>query len=93
MTRIIVLIRHSEKWNEKNCYIKYSIDGIVLSEYASYSDLIEDNDAPMEMCNDMDVRIYAQLKSDTLSLIETIGDNSVDVFDGVNNLIITNRNQ
>ncbi|KAK6780254.1 hypothetical protein RDI58_022438 [Solanum bulbocastanum] len=31
--------------------------------------------------------------SDTLPLIETICNNPVDIFDGVNNLIITNRNQ
>ncbi|KAG5582692.1 hypothetical protein H5410_053319 [Solanum commersonii] len=40
MATITVLIRHSEKWSEENCYVEYSIDRIlVLKEYASYSDL------------------------------------------------------
>ncbi|KAG5624016.1 hypothetical protein H5410_009234 [Solanum commersonii] len=29
MATIIVLIQHSEKWTEENCYVEYSIDGIV----------------------------------------------------------------
>ncbi|KAG5622764.1 hypothetical protein H5410_007982 [Solanum commersonii] len=41
MATIIVLIRHSKKWSEENCYVEYSIDGIVLKEYASYSDLVD----------------------------------------------------
>ncbi|KAG5624668.1 hypothetical protein H5410_009886 [Solanum commersonii] len=40
MATITVLIRHSEKWSEENCYVEYSIDMIlVLKGYASYSDL------------------------------------------------------
>ncbi|KAH0724524.1 hypothetical protein KY284_000389 [Solanum tuberosum] len=41
MATITVLIRHSRKWSEENCYVEYSIDGIVLKEYASYSDLVD----------------------------------------------------
>jgi len=84
MATITVLIRHSGKWSEENCYVEYSIDGIVLKEYASYSDLVdlisvqlnvdltkkcikikytvEGNDTPMEIRNDMGVRVYVQLK-------------------------------
>ena len=81
---ICVLIRHSGKWSDENCYVEYNIDGIVLKEYASYSDLvnvisvqlnidltkkcmkikytIEGDDPPMEIRNDMGVRLYIQLK-------------------------------
>lgn len=81
---ICVLIRHSGKWSDENCYVEYNIDGIVLKEYASYSDLvdvisvqlnvdltkkcmkikytIEGDDTPMEIRNDMGVRLYVQLK-------------------------------
>ncbi|KAH0645329.1 hypothetical protein KY284_033213 [Solanum tuberosum] len=84
MATITVLIRHSVKWSEENCYVEYSIDRIVLKEYASYSDLVdlisiqlnvdltkkcmkikytvEGNDTPMEIRNDMGVRVYVQLK-------------------------------
>ncbi|KAH0660439.1 hypothetical protein KY289_029187 [Solanum tuberosum] len=41
MATITVLIRHSGKWSEENFYVEYSIDGIVLKEYASYSDLVD----------------------------------------------------
>ncbi|KAH0732626.1 hypothetical protein KY289_003814 [Solanum tuberosum] len=41
MATITVLIQHSGKWSEENCYVEYSIDGIVLKEYASYSDLVD----------------------------------------------------
>ncbi|XP_049410658.1 uncharacterized protein LOC125873853 [Solanum stenotomum] len=41
MATITILIRHSGKWSEENCYVEYSIDGIVLKEYASYSDLVD----------------------------------------------------
>ncbi|KAK6791436.1 hypothetical protein RDI58_010517 [Solanum bulbocastanum] len=41
MATITVLIRHSENWSEENWYVEYSIDGIVLKEYASYSDLVD----------------------------------------------------
>ncbi|KAG5583713.1 hypothetical protein H5410_044147 [Solanum commersonii] len=41
MATITILIRHSGKWSEENFYVEYSIDGIVLKEYASYSDLVD----------------------------------------------------
>jgi len=41
MASLTILIRHAGKWNDENCYIEYSIDGIVLKEYTSYSDLVE----------------------------------------------------
>ncbi|KAK4727050.1 hypothetical protein R3W88_031967 [Solanum pinnatisectum] len=41
MATITVLIRHSGKWSEENCYVEYSIEWIVLKEYASYSNLVD----------------------------------------------------
>ena len=159
MATICVLIRHSGKWSDENCYVEYNIDGIVLKEYASYSDLvnvisvqlnidltkkcmkikytIEDDDTPMEICNDMGVRLYVQLKkmntqigvyplyvsiydidivysdsgetsiegnvlqleynqelngvNDTLAIVPTFADQTIDAFDCENDLIIMNR--
>ncbi|KAH0692990.1 hypothetical protein KY285_020087 [Solanum tuberosum] len=161
MANMTVLIRHSGNWSEENWYIEYSIDGIVLKEYVSYSDLVdlisgqlnidlttkcmkikyivEGNDTPMKIRNDMGVRVYVQLKNintqfgvyplcisifdidivysdsgetfiegdvlqleynqeligtnDTLPIVPTFGYQLEDVFDGRNDLIITNRAQ
>ncbi|KAK6791783.1 hypothetical protein RDI58_010864 [Solanum bulbocastanum] len=41
MATITVLIQHSRKLSEENCYVEYNIDGIVLKEYASYYDLFD----------------------------------------------------
>jgi len=40
MASLTVPIRHSGKWNTSNCYVDYSIDGILIKEYASYNDLV-----------------------------------------------------
>lgn len=34
-----MLIRHSRKWNNENCYANYTIDEIVIKEHASQGDL------------------------------------------------------
>lgn len=84
MGTISILIRHSEIWNEDNCYVQYAVEAIMIKEYATYRELIEeiakqinihlsfkcvkikcsvdDNDAPLDIHNDMDVRVYISLK-------------------------------
>ncbi|XP_075105019.1 uncharacterized protein LOC142179096 [Nicotiana tabacum] len=41
MTSLTVLLRHSGKWNGESNYVEYSIEGILIKEYASYNDLVE----------------------------------------------------
>ncbi|XP_070003404.1 uncharacterized protein LOC142165732 [Nicotiana tabacum] len=41
MTSLTVLLRHSGKWNIESNYVDYSIEGILVKEYASYSDLVQ----------------------------------------------------
>ncbi|OIT31483.1 hypothetical protein A4A49_58064, partial [Nicotiana attenuata] len=39
MASLTVLLRHSGKWNSESNYVDYSIEGILIKEYASYNDL------------------------------------------------------
>ncbi|XP_009598740.1 uncharacterized protein [Nicotiana tomentosiformis] len=40
MASLTVLLRHSGKWNSENNYVDYSIEGILIKEYATYNDLV-----------------------------------------------------
>ncbi|XP_019257675.1 PREDICTED: uncharacterized protein LOC109235882 [Nicotiana attenuata] len=40
MASLTVLLRHSGKWNDESNYIDFSIEGILIKEYASYNDLV-----------------------------------------------------
>jgi len=40
MASLTVLLRHSGKWNSESNYVDYSIEGILIKEYASYNDLV-----------------------------------------------------
>ncbi|XP_075092375.1 uncharacterized protein LOC142172611 [Nicotiana tabacum] len=40
MASLTVLLRHSGKWNDKGNYIDFSIEGILIKEYASFNDLV-----------------------------------------------------
>ncbi|XP_027774853.1 uncharacterized protein LOC114078357 [Solanum pennellii] len=58
----LLLIRHSGKWSDENCYVEYNIDGIVLKEYASYSDLV----------NVISVQLNIDLTKKCMKIIYTI---------------------
>nr|XP_016498859.1 PREDICTED: uncharacterized protein LOC107817522 [Nicotiana tabacum] len=40
MASLTVLLRHSGKWNDEGNYINFSIEGILIKEYASFNDLV-----------------------------------------------------
>ncbi|XP_019231148.1 PREDICTED: uncharacterized protein LOC109212000 [Nicotiana attenuata] len=40
MASLTVLLRHSGKWNDESNYEDFSIEGILIKEYASYNDLV-----------------------------------------------------
>ncbi|OIT23336.1 hypothetical protein A4A49_57278, partial [Nicotiana attenuata] len=40
MASLIVLLHHSGKWNDEGNYIDFSIEGILIKEYASFNDLV-----------------------------------------------------
>ncbi|XP_016472222.2 uncharacterized protein LOC107794257 [Nicotiana tabacum] len=40
MASLTVLLRHSGKWNDEGNYIDFSIERILIKEYASYNDLV-----------------------------------------------------
>ncbi|XP_070020509.1 uncharacterized protein [Nicotiana sylvestris] len=40
MASLTVLLRHSGKWNDEGNYIDFSIEGILIKEYASFNDLV-----------------------------------------------------
>ncbi|OIT35427.1 hypothetical protein A4A49_56438, partial [Nicotiana attenuata] len=40
MASLTVLLRYSDKWNSESNYVDYSIEGILIKEYASYNDLV-----------------------------------------------------
>ncbi|XP_070018058.1 uncharacterized protein [Nicotiana sylvestris] len=40
MASLTVLLRHSVKWNDEGNYIDFSIEGILIKEYASFNDLV-----------------------------------------------------
>ncbi|OIT36863.1 hypothetical protein A4A49_61017, partial [Nicotiana attenuata] len=40
MASLTVLLRHSGKWNDEGNYVDFSIEGILIKEYASYNDLV-----------------------------------------------------
>ncbi|OIT36089.1 hypothetical protein A4A49_58980, partial [Nicotiana attenuata] len=40
MASLTVLLRHSGKWKDKSNYVDFSIEGILIKEYASYNDLV-----------------------------------------------------
>ncbi|OIT20981.1 hypothetical protein A4A49_65069, partial [Nicotiana attenuata] len=40
MASLTELLRHSGKWNDESNYVDYSIEGILIKEYASYNDLV-----------------------------------------------------
>ncbi|KAK6775832.1 hypothetical protein RDI58_026833 [Solanum bulbocastanum] len=42
MGTISFLIMHSERWNEENCYIDYTIKAIMMKEYAIFRDLVDE---------------------------------------------------
>ena len=84
MESITLLVMHSGRWNNENCYNDYSTEAIVLKEHATFRELtdlvskqicvdlsfnivklkykIEGSIAPLEIHNDMGVRVYVSLK-------------------------------
>ncbi|XP_070009985.1 uncharacterized protein [Nicotiana sylvestris] len=40
MASLTILLRHSGKWNDEGNYIDFSIEGILIKEYASFNDLV-----------------------------------------------------
>ncbi|OIT07327.1 hypothetical protein A4A49_63036, partial [Nicotiana attenuata] len=40
MASLIVLLRHSGKWNDEGNYIDFATEGILIKEYASFNDLV-----------------------------------------------------
>ncbi|OIT19944.1 hypothetical protein A4A49_64419, partial [Nicotiana attenuata] len=40
MASLTVLLRHSGKWNSESNYVDFSIEGILIKEYASYDDVV-----------------------------------------------------
>ncbi|XP_075076557.1 uncharacterized protein LOC107811219 [Nicotiana tabacum] len=40
MANLIVLLRHSGKWNDECNYVDFSIEGILIKEYVSFNDLV-----------------------------------------------------
>ncbi|OIT37973.1 hypothetical protein A4A49_63737 [Nicotiana attenuata] len=36
----LIVLQHSGKWNGESNYVEYSIEGILIKEYASYNDLV-----------------------------------------------------
>nr|XP_009765360.1 PREDICTED: uncharacterized protein LOC104216925 [Nicotiana sylvestris] len=40
MADLIVLLRHSGKWNDECNYVDFSIEGILIKEYVSFNDLV-----------------------------------------------------
>ncbi|OIT37770.1 hypothetical protein A4A49_58849, partial [Nicotiana attenuata] len=40
MAHLTVLLHHSGKWNDEGNYIDFSIEGILIKEYASFNDLV-----------------------------------------------------
>ncbi|XP_049357107.1 uncharacterized protein LOC125821778 [Solanum verrucosum] len=109
MATIPVLIRHSGEWNEENSYVEYSIDGVLLKEHASFSDLVNliSGHLNVDMTTkcmkikytiegdvlQLEYNVGSTDTSDTLYLVSSFGDNPNNVFDGGNDLIITNRYQ
>ncbi|KAH0685366.1 hypothetical protein KY284_015919 [Solanum tuberosum] len=81
---------HSGRWNEENCYVDYTIEAIIMKEYATCKDLvdevakqigvdlrynclklkykIEGSNAPLEIRNEMGVRVYVSLKKENKEL-------------------------
>ncbi|KAK6791714.1 hypothetical protein RDI58_010795 [Solanum bulbocastanum] len=42
MGSISFLVIHSGRWNKDNCYIDYTIKAIMLKEYATFRDLLDE---------------------------------------------------
>ncbi|OIT30819.1 hypothetical protein A4A49_56856, partial [Nicotiana attenuata] len=40
MASLTVLLRHSGRWKDESNYADFSIEGILIKEYASYNDLV-----------------------------------------------------
>ncbi|KAH0679379.1 hypothetical protein KY284_020464 [Solanum tuberosum] len=90
MGSISFLVMHSGRWNEDNCYIDYTIEAIMLKEYATFRDLIDEvakligvdlrfnrvklkykiegSNEPLEIHNEIGVRVYVSLKKDNKEL-------------------------
>lgn len=90
MGSISFIIMHSGRWNEENCYVDYTIEAIIMKEYATFKDLvdevakqigvdlrynclklkykIEGSNAPLEIRNEMGVRVYVSLKKENKEL-------------------------
>ncbi|KAH0730135.1 hypothetical protein KY289_001323 [Solanum tuberosum] len=90
MGSISLLVMHSGRWNKDNCYVDYTIEAIVIKEYATFRELldevakqicvdlrfnsvklkykIEGSNAPLEIHDDMGVRVYVSLKKDNKEL-------------------------
>ncbi|KAH0636823.1 hypothetical protein KY285_036720 [Solanum tuberosum] len=110
MGSISLLVMHSGRWNKDNCYVDYTIEAIVIKEYATYRELLDEvakqvcvdlrfnsvklkykievSNAPLEIHNDMGVRVYVSLKKDNKELAKY--PQYVSVF--VNDCELTDRN-
>ncbi|KAK6782185.1 hypothetical protein RDI58_019981 [Solanum bulbocastanum] len=97
-------------WNEENFYINYTIEAIMLKEYATFRDLldkvakqigvdlrfnsvklkykIEGSNAPLEIHNEIGVRVYVSLKKDNKELTKY----PLCVFVFVKDCELTDRN-
>ncbi|KAK4731117.1 hypothetical protein R3W88_024105 [Solanum pinnatisectum] len=42
MGSISFIIMHSGRWNEEKCYVDYTIEAIIMKEYATFKDLVDE---------------------------------------------------
>ncbi|KAH0661269.1 hypothetical protein KY284_026200 [Solanum tuberosum] len=56
MASLAILVMHSGRWDNDNCYVDYTIEGLKI-EYK-----VKESKMPMLIHNDMGVRVYIMLK-------------------------------
>ncbi|KAH0643142.1 hypothetical protein KY290_034749 [Solanum tuberosum] len=39
MASLVVLVMHSGRWDSDNCYVDYTIEGVIFKESSSYKEL------------------------------------------------------
>ncbi|XP_019261790.1 PREDICTED: uncharacterized protein LOC109239657 [Nicotiana attenuata] len=89
MASLTVLLRRSGKWNDEGNYINFSIEGILIKEYASFNDLVASN------FNQLDEAVQ-RFDSDTdytLALDFVNSGEAIGVFELHKDLIISKTNQ
>ncbi|XP_019229220.1 PREDICTED: uncharacterized protein LOC109210277 [Nicotiana attenuata] len=105
MASLTVLLRHFGKWNDEGNYIDFSIEGILIKEYASFNDLVASISNQVDLISggslnqgdivqiDEAVQRYDSDTDDTLALDFVNSGEAIGVFELHKDLIISKTNQ